>query len=401
MISLSSRAGGAATVALALAASLAAGCGGGGDDGVDPGPPPWVDPGTPEQFLADEVMPELELRIDAAEIQQLEANPRTYVPATIVYRGASFGPVGVRLKGQNSFLPFSQKPSLRVNINEFHADATFYGLKDLTLNNMSTDHSMVHERLAYMVARAAGLPASRANHALLTINGEFYGVYANVETVKGRMIDEHFEDGSGALFEATDVDFTPQLVGGYELENGPDDRLGLEGLANALTMPDATQALAAAGAFLDISHFQRYWAMSTIIGQFDAFPYSLPGDDYFVYADPASGKLWFLPWGMDETFLSGEFPPMMTNSILAAKCQAAPACRQGYIDQVWELLAMTEAMNLEGERLRVQAEIAPHVARDMRKPYGAAEVTEGQTQLGYFIRGRRELLTRNLPPPSP
>ena len=364
-------------------------------------PPSWVDPGTPDQFLGYDLMPELEIQIAAADITKLDAHPDVYVPATLIYQGGSYGPVGLKLKGQNSFLPFSQKASLRINVNEYDPAASFWGLKDLTLNNMSSDPSMMHERLAYKVARDAGLTASRANHLLLSVNGQFYGLYANVETVKHRMIKDHFDDGGGSLFEATDVDFQPQFIGAYKLKDGPDDRTRIAGLVQALAMPDTEQALAAASEFVDLHHFQRYWAMETIIGQFDAFPYSVPGDDYYLYDDPTSGKLWFIPWGMDETFISGQFPPMQINSQLAVRCLGSATCKQAYVDQVWELLAMTEAMGLEGERARVQAQIAPYIARDTRKPYDMAAVTEGQTQLGYFIRGRRELLGMMLPPPSP
>jgi hypothetical protein len=387
-----------ASLATLLSLSLAACDTDSPDGGPGPGDPPagWTDRWTPSAIF-DESLPAFELRIDAADVAALEADPRTYVEATIVYGGEELGPVGVKVKGQNSFLPFSQKPSLRININEYVEDATLWGLKDLTLNNMSTDTSMMHERLAYHVARQADLPASRANHVQLTVNGQFYGLYMAIETVKRRMISEHFEDADGSLFEATDVDFQPAMVAGYVLEEGPNDRTKLMGLANALTNPDASAAIAAAAQYVDLAHFQRYWAVGTVIGQFDAFPYSLPGDDYFVYADPRTSKLWFLPWGMDETFFAADFPPMQINSVLAQKCLAAPACRQPYLAKVWEILAMTEAMNLEGERLRVQAEIAPVVGRDTRKPYDAAAVTEGQTQQGYFIRGRRQMLTMQLP----
>lgn len=361
---------------------------------------PWEDPGTSEEILGFDVMPEIELRLDGDAIASLEASPREYVPATILYEGGSYGPVGVRLKGQNSFLPFDEKPSLRINVDEYIEGVSFYGLQDMTLNNMASDWSMMHERLAYLVAREAGLPASRANHAVLTVNGELYGLYTNLETVKPRMIKGHFDDNDGSLFEATDVDFAAQYVDDYELEGGPDDRSLLEGLADALTIGNADAAIAAAGEFIEIEHFWDYWAMSTVVGQFDAFPFSLPGDDYFLYADPTSRKLWFIPWGMDETFFAADFSPLQIQSVLARRCMESTACFEGFVDRAWELLAETEELGLEAERARIEDDIAEHAERDTRKPYTNDEVTEGQTQLGYFIRGRREILGGFLPPAS-
>ncbi len=367
----------------------------------DPPLEPWIDPGTSEEFLAFDVMPEVGLRIDDDGVASLERDPRTYVEGTLVYRGQEFGPVGVRLKGQNSFLPFHEKPSFKINVNEYLPEATFYGLKDLTFNNMRSDPSMMHERLAYLVAREAGLPAPRCNHMLLEVNGERYGLYANVETVKERMVAGHFEDHDGTLFEATDVDFTSELVARYELESGPDDRSKLSGLASALTQQPADLAMSAAAGYIDLAHLQRYWAMATVIGHYDGFPYSVPGDDYFVYDDPTTDRLWLIPWGMDETFLSAEHPPMQVHSVLAVACRDTPSCRQGYVDQTWELLAHTEAMGLDALRQMIQDQLAPHIAADTRRPYDDAMVAEYQTQLRYFIRGRREILTASFPPPGP
>src|SRR5262245_44694014 len=166
-------------------------------------------------------MPELELRFTDAAAASLESHPRIYVQAELVYDGRVYGPVGLRLKGNNSFLPLSKKASFRVNVDEFSAGAKFFGLDDLTFNNMSSDRSMLRERLAYRVARDAGVPASRANHALISVNGEFYGLYTNVETVKWRLVGRWFADASGSLWEGVVADFIPG--GQWELESGPDD----------------------------------------------------------------------------------------------------------------------------------------------------------------------------------
>lgn len=379
-----------------LASLLVAGCISG-----EPPPPPWVDTGTADQFLGPDVLPEVELLIAAPALAELADQPREYVKAQLVYQGETYGPVGVHLKGQNSFQTLDGKPSLRIKIDEYIEGQTFFGLKDLTFDNMVSDPSMMHERLAYQVAREAGLPASRSNHLVLTINGAPYGLYANVETVKKRMIGRFFEDNDGPLFKATDVDFTAELVPGYELTSGDDDRALLDGLATALTIADPDAALAAASAYVDLDHFRRFWAMESVIGQFDSFPYSNPGDDYYVYADPTTSKLWFLPTGMDESFSAADFSPMQIHSALAARCLESQACAQAYVNETWAIVELTEAIGLEQQRADLEAAIAPYAAADPRRPYDDAALTEGQTQLGYFIRGRRQTIGSFLPPPSP
>jgi hypothetical protein len=368
------------------------------DDGTG-GVEPWTDPGTSEQFYDLGAMPELELVVEPDAVAALEARPREWAPATIVWQGQSYGPVGVRIKGQNSFQPFSAKPSLKIKIDEYVEEATFFGLKDLTLNNMSSDPSQMHERLAYQVAREAGLVAPRCNHALLTVNGQYYGLYANIETIKPRFLKRHFEDNDGSLFEASDVDFTPGFVPAFELEAGPDDRTLLQGIADSMTMQPADAAVTATSRYLDMTHFQQFWAMASVVGQFDSFPYSMPGDDYYVYSDPTSRKAWLIPSGMDETFFAADVSPLRVHSVVATTCMASASCYQGYVDAVWDIQANNEAFGLEAERARVEADIAAHVARDTRKPFTPEEITYGQQQLGYFIRGRREILSGYFPPP--
>ena len=243
-----------------------------------------------DRILGYDQMPQFSLTIGAAEIQSLMTAPDIYVPATLTYEGRDYGPVGVHLKGMQSFEPIDRKPSLRINVDKFVPAAAFFGLKDLTLNNMHSDFSMMHERIAYWIARTAGVPASRANHALLTVNGQSYGLYTNVETVKKRILSRAFGNNTGSLFEATDVDFRAQYIPFYDLVAGPDDRSLLSGVAAALTATDPGDAMNAAAAYADIDQFTRFWAMCAVVGQLDSFPYSDPGDDYFTYANPVTGR---------------------------------------------------------------------------------------------------------------
>ncbi len=365
-----------------------------------------------EALLGHDALPEIGIQVDADNAAKLMAQPTVYVPASLVFQGRSYGPVGLRLKGSASFEPFDRKPSLRINVDEFVPDARFFGLKDLTLNNMHSDESMMHERMSYWVARTLGLPASRASHAMVSINGKPPALYINVETVKRRMLARWFRNDDGVLFEATDVDFTttnalyPHADGSprddilhYELKSKVDDRSALYGLAKALTNPSADQAIAEAGAYFDFAHFRSYWALTAVIGQVDGMPYSIPGDDYYVYGNPEDRKLYLLPWGLDETFEAGDLDVLgQTHSVLARTCKGSTACRESFVDRVWEFMDKLEAMNWQGERERIAAQIAPLVRLDRRKGYTDTQVFAQQENMKYFIRERRSRLNGFIPP---
>ena len=377
-----------------MLAGLATGCGGGGGDDDEP----FVEgPDTSEDFLGYDAFPEVAIELSDEAIASLEAEPRVYVPADLTFDGMTHR-VGLRLKGQNSFQPIDEKPSFRISVDEYDPNERVASLKDIVLNNMANDPSMMHERLAYMVAREAGLPASRATHARVTVNGELYGLYTAVEAVKKRMLKRWFEDEEGPLFEAADVDFAEQYIDAYELESGEDDRSALHGLAAALELADPDDAMAAAAEHADVDQMIRFWAMCAVIGQFDSFPYSNPGDDYFVYVDPIDRKIRLLPWGMDETFFAADFDILRIVSVFATTCMASPDCYQAFQDQVYEVLALTEELDLEGERVQIAEQIAPHVAADTRKPYPTEMVIDLQAAQGYFIRERRMWIDTYLQP---
>ena len=344
-------------------------------------------------------LPEFHIEIDEAGMQSLRDNPRLSVPAFFTYEGRRIGPVGVHIKGQNSFLPIDQKPSLKLQIDFADSGARFHGLRLVTLNNMRSDTSMLKESVAYYMARTAGLYASRAGHALVYLNNDFYGVYTNLESVDSLFLDRWFADSTGSLWEGWDVDFRPGMVdrpcvdsddpnrpGCYQIESGVDDRTALIGLTNALQEP-APQNMLDAGQYLSFEQFQLYWAVCANIGQFDSFPYSSPGDDYHVYVDPEAQQITFIPWGMDETFLGGRNVTSVT-SILATTCLADPHCRDGWVQQVWLINDTMQAIDLAGEVDRVAALIAPYIDLDQHKPYSTAQVLAGQAEVRNFINGR-------------
>jgi hypothetical protein len=359
-----------------------------------------------EKLLGFTALSQLRIDISADGIAKLTTDPRTYVPATLVFDGRAYGPVGLRLKGSGSFETIDRKPSFRINVDEYVADAKFYGLKDLTLNNMHDDPSMMHERLAYWVARNAGIPASRATHAMVSVNGQAAALYTNVETVKRKMIGRWFKNPDGVLFSATDVDFTNSdpLHGGrddipfYELQSKVDDRSLLNGLARALTMPSPDQAMAAAATYLNVDAFLNYWAFTAVTGQLDAMPYSMPGDDYFVYGNPDDKKLYILPWGVDETMGADDVDVIAeVHSVLAKTCAASPACLRGFINKCWALLGKVESMNWVAEHDKIAQQIATLTRMDQRKSYADAEVARMQADMRYFLVDRRITLTKQIP----
>ena len=122
-----------------------------------------------ELFDADRV-PRFEIELPPASMAALAQDPKTYVRGTFRYGSEVVSDIGVRIKGEATLRALA-KAAFKLKFDEFVPNQIFRGLRRLTLNNMIEDATFLAERLAYHVFRAAGLPAPRANSALVTVNG--------------------------------------------------------------------------------------------------------------------------------------------------------------------------------------------------------------------------------------
>jgi len=119
--------------------------------------------------------------------------------------------VGVRYKGNSSYFSThnDKYQKLPFNIKISHTDKTLeipVGVKTLKLSNVFRDPSFVREVLAYEIARKY-MPAPRCNFAKLYINGEFWGLYTNTESIDGHFLKAHFGESDGAFFKCDPPDW--------------------------------------------------------------------------------------------------------------------------------------------------------------------------------------------------
>src|SRR5262245_44680758 len=143
----------------------------------------------------------LQITMHSRDWEMLRANftSNDFYPADVTWNGLRVRNVGVRSRGLGSRSGI--KPGLELNFARYSSRAEFLGLKSLVLDNLTTDPSMIRERVAMELMRRLGIPASREAHAQLYVNGEYAGVYAVVEPVDTTFVARTLGDNSGALFE--------------------------------------------------------------------------------------------------------------------------------------------------------------------------------------------------------
>ena len=364
-----------------------------------------------DRVLGYDLIPQFDLEISSDNIASLRAAPDTWVQASLVYEGRSYGPVGVNLKGTSSFQPIDGKPGFRVNINKFVSGAKFFGLKEFLLNNMTTDPSMLHERLAYWIGRQIGsVPTSRCNHAWVTMNGAPLGLYATVEEPKEQLMAYYFPDATGPVYTINYADFQPAYISAFELQDGTNDLTLINGATSALQMTPADVAIAAAGQFVNLHEFDRYWALMVLTGHWGGWPYAPDpepvGANAGTYADPTTHQLYFIPEGINDAFSTADFDFInQVKSVLAQACASSSSCFQDFSAQLNEIVGTATQLNWSGEMQRVAMQIASYVAMDSKKPYSNDDVAMYQQQVGYFMTGRAQYVTKYLvapgAPPSP
>jgi spore coat protein CotH len=355
-----------------------------------------------DPLFSQETLPEFRLELSEESLQSLRDEPYIYVEGVLVYGQERIADVGIRTKGNKSWQPIDDKPSLKVKLNWSVPGQRFRGLEELTFNAMNDDHSMMHERIGYALYREAGVPSARATHAVLMLNEESYGLYTHLETVDEHLIERWFSDDSGALFELNDADYSDDYLAGFELKFADDESEShldenLLGVAEALTIEDPDSAMAAVEAHLQLDQFLLYWAVSAVIGQFDGYPYSIPGDDSHVYDDPESGRLHTLPHGIDESFYQSTKDVFTsTVGLLASRCLESSDCRSRLETQLETVLSLMETMNLYDRTLAIQAQIAPLIEADMHHSHDERDIEFSQQYMLDFIAERREEITSQI-----
>lgn len=225
-------------------------------------------------------------------------SPYTYFHADVTVDGERYEDVGIRKKGLLGS-ESSENPSLKIRFDEYQDGPLHDGVDRLTLNNGRQDPAIISQCLGYERFRAAGLPASRCSFATVEVNGQFLGVYSNIEAVEPALLARWYDDPEGRLWEGQLSDFRDDWMGTFDVQEGDGDVAPLEAVTQALEQPDE-EVLAALDDAIDLDQYLRFWAMEVLLGHWDG--YAGNSNNYFVYQDPSDGRLDFMPWGIDALF---------------------------------------------------------------------------------------------------
>jgi len=104
------------------------------------------------------------------------------VPATVSVDGKDYPGVGIHFRGNTSYdrVPTGRKRGLNLSIDHTYDEQRLLGYRTLNLHNAFNDATFLKNVLYLQIANEY-YPAPKANFVRVVINGEDWGVYANVQ----------------------------------------------------------------------------------------------------------------------------------------------------------------------------------------------------------------------------
>ncbi len=363
--------------------------------------------------------------------QQLTANyaSETEIPATMTVDGIIYDSVGVRFRGNTSYFMIgnSQKKSFAISTDFVHDGQEFMDFDNLKFNNAHQDATFMREVLyCHMAARHT--PIAKANYIELYLNGEYWGIYPNIQSVDKTFLKGYFLSNDGARFRATTEDGGPGGGGGPGWGDGtagmnylgPDTttyqqyyELKSSDIENPWqTLVDACHILSTATADnkdevmagIDIDKALWFLAVENIFTDDDS--YTMKGKmDYYVYYEPETGRTTPLEYDGNSSFqtnaaTSNSWGPFKNvtnvNYPLLNKLLNIPEWRQRYLAHYRTILNETFTTDNANTLIdTIDARIRPLVNNDPKKLYSFNQYTSGVTSLKTFVANRRNFLMSN------
>ncbi|HTG43532.1 MAG TPA: CotH kinase family protein [Verrucomicrobiae bacterium] len=324
-------------------------------------------------LFSEKELTRISIEIGPADMEKLlkyqwQFGPRTEresVQAIVREGEKTYKDVSLHLKGAaGSFRPASDNPAMTLNFDKFVDGQNFHGLTKLSLNNSVQDPTLVSEQFCRELFLKAGVAVPRATHAVVELNGRDLGVYVLVEGFNKQFLKRHFKNSDGNLYDGGFVKDVNQELSVNSGEN-PKDQSDRIALAEAASEPDLAKRKERLEKNLDLDRFLTYIALDVMLWDWDG--YAQNKNNWRLFHDRTTGKMVFIPHGLDQILWKPEgpiFPPFQ--GMVAKAVLQIPELRKRYVDKIKEL--RTTVFTPESMTNRVN-EIAAKVGPLLRDKY--------------------------------
>jgi len=361
------------------------------------------------------------------QLMQQNKNAAINIPATLTYEGTKvLDSVGVRFKGNTSYSRVNgDKKSFNIELDWIKNGADISGYSTMNLNNAFQDESFLRE-VMYTYSIRRHIPGLKANFSQLTINGQDWGLYPNVQQLNKDLYSDWFTSNDGVSFRAQGVsggggpgggpqwgdgttalnyrsnpnDYQTYYVLKYSDYANPYDELAtLCDKLNNTSLADLEDTMKV---YMDLD--RTLWFLASEIAFTDDDGYVYKGkQDYYVFKEQATGQ--FVPMEFD-----GNSPMAMNkaaawspfhnenkvNYPLLNRLLQVPSIRQRYLAHMRTIIAEELDQTAFETRLNYYVSlIDTAVQSDPKKLYSYNDFTSEVNVLKNFVSTRRNSLNSN------
>ena len=278
-------------------------------------------------------LPTFKINLPEGALAYINSDPAAeeYVEGSLTYNGETISPIGIRYKGSiGAFVggvsgtdwinpsghKTATKLSMKFKIDWRGYNSTFYNLKTLQLHSMNLDPSQLHDRLGYWLFKQMGVPAPRAIHAKLYINGIYNGLFSLVEQIDEQFADYHFSDGIGNIYKEvwpihsngniqSDKKFYQSLV--TNKKQGVNNNI-IKSFAENMVNANDSEIQTIIENHMNLNQMLSYAVVDRAIRHDDG-PFHWYCDwsqcephNFFWYENPSTRKIHLIPWDLDNSF---------------------------------------------------------------------------------------------------
>jgi spore coat protein CotH len=268
----------------------------------------------------DEVIPRVDVFLPADSLANILApgneQSNYHYHATFIFddgtEADTLTNIGFRLRGNTSRT--ADKKSFKISFNTYEPGRKYKGLEKLNLNGEHNDPSIVRSKVGWDLARQMGIVATRANHVELYINGEYRGLYINVEHIDEEFVQHRFGNNDGNLYKCiypADLDYkgaNPDLYKevfwgrrAYQLRTNTDedDYADLAHFIDVLNNTSDADFACELEQVFNVQDYLKAMAFDILIGNWDGPLYNK--NNFYLYHNQATNRFEYIPYDLDNT----------------------------------------------------------------------------------------------------
>ncbi|HEY7119842.1 MAG TPA: CotH kinase family protein [Tepidisphaeraceae bacterium] len=320
----------------------------------------------------------------------------TYVHAAIDCDGVTWKDVGLRFKGNSSYMVGREiKKPFKVDLNRYDQTQSIDGLAGFNLHNNAMDPTLMREALSYGFFADAGVPAPRVSNALvyLSVPGEYErrlaGLYVVVEEVDKSFLRDRFGTAKGLLLKPENCFDLPYLGEDFEryrkiyrpkTEATPRTARRLIEFVKLIHDADDGTFAKRIGEYLDVDAFLRFVASNGLLANMDSF--LTTGHNFYLYVHPDTLKIHFIPWDLNLSLGTFDWPgtlaeqanlsvlqPYIKANHLIERVLAVPAYERAYLAEVDRLTRTSFTPRAMGGRVEMMRSVIARAEKQANVPH--------------------------------